>query len=61
MKKSELLRWLQEENGRWQAFLDQIGPARMDQGGVAAHWSIKDIVAHLTGWNRWLAAPAPRR
>jgi hypothetical protein len=36
--------------------LDQIGEARMDQPGVAGHWSIKDIVAHLTGWNRKLVA-----
>jgi len=56
MKKSELLSWLQEEQQQWEAFLDQIGPTRMDQPGVAGLWSIKDIVAHLTGWNRWLVA-----
>ena len=50
MKKSELLNGLQEEYQQWEAFLDQIGPARMDQGGVTGHWSIKDIAAHLTGW-----------
>ena len=49
MKKSELLNWLQEEYRRWEAFLDQMGPERMEQPGVAADWSIKDIVAHLTG------------
>ena len=54
MNKSELLNWLQEEYQRWEAFLDQIGEARMDQPGVAGDWSMKDIVAHLTGWNRWL-------
>jgi len=52
MNKSELLNWLQEENQQWQAFLDQIDPALMDQPGVAGHWSIKDIVAHLTGWQQ---------
>src|ERR671922_1394841 len=52
MKKSELLNWLQEEYRQWQALLDQIGPARMDQPGVAGPWSIKDIVVHLTGWRR---------
>jgi hypothetical protein len=54
MKKSELLNWLQEEYEQWEAFLDQIGPARMDQPGVNGDWSMKDIVAHLTGWNRRL-------
>ena len=52
MNKAELLRELQEEYQNWQALLDQIGPARMDQPGVAGAWSIKDIVAHLTGWRR---------
>jgi hypothetical protein len=56
MKKSELLNWLQEEYQQWEAFLDQIGPARMDQPGVNGHWSIKDIVAHLTGWQPRLIA-----
>jgi hypothetical protein len=50
MKKSELLDWLQEEYQQWEAFLDQIEPARMDQPGVNGDWSMKDIVAHLTGW-----------
>jgi hypothetical protein len=56
MKKSELLNWLQEEYQQWEAFLDQISPARMDQPGVNGHWSIKDIVAHLTGWQPRLIA-----
>lgn len=55
MKKAELLNWLQEEYQRWELLLDQIGPERMDQPGVNGDWSMKDIVAHLTGWNRWLA------
>jgi uncharacterized damage-inducible protein DinB len=54
--KSELLKWLQDEYQQWEALLDQIGPARMDQGGVAGHWSMKDIVAHLTGWQRRVVA-----
>jgi hypothetical protein len=52
MKKSELLNGLHEEYQKWKALLDQIGPARMDLPGVTGHWSIKDIVAHLTGWRR---------
>ena len=56
MTKSELLNWLHEQYQQWEAFLEQIGPARMDQRGVAGQWSMKDIIAHLTGWNRWLVA-----
>ena len=50
MNKSELLNWLQEQYERWKVLLDQIGPERMDQPGVNGDWSMKDIIAHLTGW-----------
>jgi hypothetical protein len=59
MNKAELLSWLREEYAQWQALLDQIGESRMDQPGVNGDWSIKDIVAHLVGWNRWLVARIP--
>jgi len=56
MKKSDLLNWLQEQYREWELFLDQIGPAHMDQPGVTSDWSVKDVVAHLTSWNRGLVA-----
>jgi hypothetical protein len=52
MNKTELIAGLQTEYQNWQILLDQIGLERMDQSGVAGNWSIKDIVAHLTGWRR---------
>lgn len=54
MNKSELLVWLQDEYGQWEALLDEIGLRRMEMPGVNGDWSMKDMVAHLTGWNRWL-------
>jgi hypothetical protein len=56
MKKSELLNWLQEEHQQWEMLLEQVGPTHMDQPGVNGQWSMKDVVAHLTGWNRRLVA-----
>jgi hypothetical protein len=56
MNKSELLNWLREEYWAWESLLEQIGPERMEQSGVNGDWSMKDIVAHLTGWNRRLVA-----
>jgi len=50
MKKSELLDWLQEEQQKWEGYLDQIGLERMEQPGVNGDWSFKDMVAHLNGW-----------
>ncbi len=54
MNQSELLNWLQGEHQQWKDLLDQIGTERMDRPGVNGVWSIKDLVAHLTGWNRRL-------
>lgn len=48
--KAQLLDELQQENAQFEALLAAIGPARMTQPEVAGGWSIKDIVAHLTGW-----------
>ena len=56
MKKPDLISWLQEQQRQWEALLEQFGPARMDQPDVAGPWSMKDVVAHLTGWNRHLVA-----
>src|SRR6266511_5978688 len=52
MNKSELLNGVREEYRQWEALLNQIGETRMDQPGAVADWSIKDIIAHLTGWRR---------
>jgi hypothetical protein len=54
MNKSELLSWLKDENRKWEALLAEVGPERMDRPGVNGDWSMKDLVAHLNGWNRWL-------
>jgi hypothetical protein len=56
MKKFELLNWLQNEYQQWEALLDQIGPNRMEQPGVAGSWSMKDLTAHMTTWNRRLVS-----
>lgn len=52
MNKAEMIAGLQGEYQGWQELLDQIGLEHMDQPGVTGHWSIKDIIAHLTGWRR---------
>ena len=52
ISKTQLLAELNNENADWQALLDDIGEANMTQPEVAGGWSIKDIVAHITGWRR---------
>src|SRR5437667_11975458 len=52
LSKTQLLTELRNEQADWEALLDEIGEAHMTQPEVAGGWSIKDIVAHLTGWRR---------
>ena len=52
MSKAEFLRDLDEENKQWEALLNSFDAKRMEQPGVAGHWSVKDIVAHITSWRR---------
>ena len=52
LSKTQLLTELHQEQAAWEALLDEIGEAHMTQPEVAGGWSIKDIVAHLTGWRR---------
>jgi hypothetical protein len=56
MTKAELLSWLREEQGRWEGLLDRVGEARTDDQGAAGSWSLKELVAHLTVWQRNLVA-----
>ena len=52
LSKTQLLDSMRNEQAAWEALLDEIGEAHMTQPEVAGGWSIKDIVAHLTGWRR---------
>ncbi len=50
--KAQLLDDLRNEQAQWEALLSEIGEEHMTQPGVAGEWSVKDIIAHLTGWRR---------
>src|SRR5579859_4325663 len=52
LSKTQFLTEVRNEEAAWEALLAEIGPAHMTQPEVAGGWSIKDIVAHLTGWRR---------
>ena len=52
MNKSELVRWLTEEQQKWELLIAAIGEDRMAQAGINGEWSMKDIIIHLTVWQR---------
>jgi len=54
LSKTQLLETLKSRRAEWDALLASITEARMDIPGAAGHWSVKDIVCHITAYERWL-------
>jgi hypothetical protein len=52
MTGARLAEILRTERVRWNALLDQVGLDRMDIPGVEGEWSVKQLVAHLTWYER---------
>jgi uncharacterized damage-inducible protein DinB len=55
MTKAMLLETLRARRAEWDAALAEVPIERMTEPGVAGAWSVKDIVAHLTYYERWFA------
>jgi 8-oxo-dGTP pyrophosphatase MutT (NUDIX family) len=52
--KLQLLETLKTKRYHWDMMLNAIDRAHMDEPGAAGHWSVKDIVSHVTAYERWL-------
>lgn len=52
MTATRLIGILQGERAQWNALLAQVGPHRMEIPGVEGTWSVKELVAHLTWYER---------
>jgi hypothetical protein len=52
MSGARLVSILQAERTKWNALLAQVGLDRMEVPGVDGDWSVKDVVAHLTWYER---------
>ena len=55
MTKSRLLDLLRSRRAEWDTVLAQMPQDAMEEAGVAGHWSVKDIIAHITYHERWYA------
>jgi hypothetical protein len=52
MRKQDLLDNLTTERRLWENLLEEVGAERMTEPGVVGEWSVKDIVAHVTWYER---------
>ena len=52
MDKASFLSHLRREWANWEAALGEVPAARMAEPGVTGEWSAKDVVAHVTWYER---------
>jgi len=52
VSKSELLERCRRSRAAWDALLARMTPEQMQQPKVVGNWSVKDIVAHITWYER---------
>lgn len=56
MTKATLLAAMEIGRQAWQALLDQIDEKAMMEPGVEGVWSVKEIVAHIAGYQQYFSA-----
>ncbi len=52
---TQLLEVMRTARSNWEALLAEAGEARLTEPSVEGNWSLKDIVAHITYYERWTA------
>jgi hypothetical protein len=60
MNKAGFLSTMRAERERWDALLAEVGEARMERPGVTGDWSVRDVIVHVSAYERglveWLEA-----
>jgi hypothetical protein len=51
--KADLLETLRSEWAAWNSLVERVG-TRIDESGVEGEWSVKDVIAHITAYERLL-------
>lgn len=52
MNSVELLAMTRRERDRLDALVASLTPEQLTQGGLEGGWSVKDVLAHITAWER---------
>lgn len=53
MTKAKLLHEMRSARAEWDELMAEVGETRMTEPGAAGDWSVKDVIAHLTAYDRW--------
>ncbi len=54
MTKARFLKTMRAERRQWEETITAVGEERMTLPGFAGVWSVRDVVAHITAYERWL-------
>lgn len=54
MDKRTLIKTLRSKRAEWDSLVTQVGESHMTEAGAAGFWSVKDVIAHLMQYERWL-------
>lgn len=55
MTKADLLEKINISYAEWEALVRHVPAARMTEAGFEGEWSLKDVIAHLTVYEHWIA------
>ena len=55
MSKAELIQAIQTARTEWDTLIARVPGHRLSESVAPGAWSIKDIIAHITEYDRWLA------
>jgi hypothetical protein len=50
--RTDVLAEIDRQRAWWEGLLAEVGEERMEQPGATDDWTFKDVVAHLSGWQR---------
>lgn len=53
MTKTTFVSTLRADHQEWESALSQVPEERMTEPGAAGEWSVKDLIAHVTVYERW--------
>ena len=56
--KAQILQELRAARAEWDALMDEVGEARLLEPGATGVWSVRDVIAHLTSFDRWFVKAA---
>ena len=52
--KEELIEAMISARDRFDSLVNQIPHSKMTLSGASGEWSVKDVVAHITSYDRWM-------